>query len=130
MLGKWALFVPRAVWNTIGVVVYTVCALAGRDHLAQIFTNFLALMGYWLSIWIAITLEEHLVFRRRSGFNWAHWNQASKLPLGLAALVSFLVGWVGAILSMAQIWYVGPIARLVGDNGADVSVQTLDPHYN
>lgn len=37
--------VPRVVLNTLGVVIYTVCAIAGRAHLAAIFTNFLALMG-------------------------------------------------------------------------------------
>ena len=125
VLGRYAARIPRAVWNTVGVVIYTVCASAGRDHLAEIFTNFLALMGYWVSIWIAITLEEHLIFRRKSGFNWTVWNQQGKLPYGIAALVAFLVGWVGAILSMAQVWYIGPIAKLVGDYGADVSIPSL-----
>jgi purine-cytosine permease-like protein len=120
ILGRWAEVVPRAIWNTIGVVIYTACALAGREHLAEIFTNFLALMGYWVSIWIAITLEEHFIFRRQTGFNWATWNQQKKLPLGIAALIAFLIGWIGAILSMAQVWYIGPIARLVGDYGADM----------
>jgi purine-cytosine permease-like protein len=121
ILGTWATRVPRVVWNTIGVVIYTVCALAGRSHLAEIFTNFLALMGYWVSIWIAIVLEEVFIFRRKAGFNWDAWNERTKLPLGIAALVAFLVGWVGAILCMAQVWYIGPIAKLVGAYGADVS---------
>ena len=131
--------VPRAVWNTVGIIIYTVCALAGRNHLSEIFTNFLALMGYWVAIWIAITVEEQLLFRRQArqqntpnesptnavgnmyrGYDWTAWNTPSRLPLGLAALVSFLVGWAGAILCMAQVWYVGPLARLVGDDGADV----------
>lgn len=120
ILGNWAAVIPRAIWNTIGVVIYTVCALAGRGHLAEIFTNFLALMGYWVSIWMAITLEEHLIFRRKRGFNWTVWNDQKKLPLGIAALIAFLVGWVGAILCMAQVWYIGPIAKLVGEHGADV----------
>ncbi|KAF2496893.1 purine-cytosine permease FCY21 [Lophium mytilinum] len=120
ILGRYFARVPRAVWNTFGVVIFTVCALAGRDHLAEIFTNFLALMGYWVSIWIAITLEEHLIFRRTRGFNWPVWNQQKKLPHGIAALIAFLIGWVGAILCMAQVWYIGPIAKLVGDYGADM----------
>ena len=125
ILGRWAAVVPRVIWNTIGVVIYTVCALAGRGHLAEIFTNFLALMGYWVSIWIAITLEEAFIFRRKMGFNWSVWNERKKLPLGIAALVAFLAGWVGAILCMAQVWYIGPIAKLVGEYGADVSNVTL-----
>ena len=120
ILGRYAEAVPRVVWNTVGVVIYTVCALAGRAHLAELFTNFLALMGYWVSVWIAIILEEHLIFRRKSGFKWETWNQKNKLPLGIAAFAAFVVGWVGAILCMAQVWYHGPVAKLVGTYGADM----------
>jgi NCS1 nucleoside transporter family len=125
ILGRYAGMVPRVIWNTIGVVIYTVCALAGRAHLAEIFTNFLALMGYWVSVWVAITLEEHFIFRRKTGFNWAVWNQEKKLPLGLAAFIAFVTGWIGAIMCMAQVWYIGPIARQVGTYGADVSKMSL-----
>ena len=120
VLGRPAEKVPRFVWNTFGVIVYTVCALAGRGHLSEIFTNFLALMGYWVAIWIAIILEEQLIFRRRTGYDWTVWNQPKKLPIGIAALIAFLVGWAGAILCMAQVWYIGPIAKQVGEYGADV----------
>ncbi|KAL9584776.1 MAG: hypothetical protein Q9212_001906 [Teloschistes hypoglaucus] len=137
VLGKNFQKVPRVIWNSVGVVIYTVCALAGRDHLAEIFTNFLALMGYWVIIWMSITVEEQFLFRSRLGFkagigdrssrggwgqnyDWAVWNEPEKLPHGIAALIAFLIGWVGAILCMAQVWYTGPIATLVGDYGADV----------
>ncbi|KAK4961403.1 Vitamin B6 transporter [Elasticomyces elasticus] len=114
--------VPRFVWNSLGVVIYTVCAIAGREHLAEIFTNFLALMGYWVSIWIAIVLEEHILFRnwRNMGWNWEAWNDPRKLPVGIAALIAFLIGWAGAILCMAQVWYIGPLAALVGEYGGDM----------
>ena len=121
ILGRYAAKVPRFIWNTFGVVVYTVCALAGRDSLSAIFQNFLALMGYWLAIWIAISLEEQLIFRRRRGYDWAVWDDRSKLPVGIAAFTAFLIGWAGAILCMAQVWYIGPIAKEVGAYGADVS---------
>ncbi len=138
ILGKNFEKIPRVVWNSVGVIICTVCALAGRDHLAEIFTNFLALMGYWVIIWIGITLEEQFLFRSRFGFrtgirkkedrrgwgqdyDWTCWNQPEGLPLGIAALASFLVGWSGAILCMAQYWYTGPIAKLIGEHGADVS---------
>ncbi|KAL2843524.1 permease for cytosine/purines, uracil, thiamine, allantoin-domain-containing protein [Aspergillus pseudoustus] len=119
VLGRYAERVPRAIWNTLGVIIYTVCALAGRSHLAEIFTNFLALMGYWVAIWIGIILEERFIFRRQ-GYNWAIWDEPSKHPIGIAALIAFLVGWAGAILCMAQVWYIGPLAGLVGEYGADM----------
>jgi NCS1 nucleoside transporter family len=120
ILGRYAAKVPRVIWNTIGVIIYTVCALAGRNHLAVIFTNFLALMGYWVAIWFAIILEEYLIFRRSAkAYNWAAWDDRGKLPLGIAALVAFLVGYGGSVISMAQVWYIGPIARLIGEYGGD-----------
>ena len=128
VLGRNFSRIPRVVWNTVGVIIFTVCAAAGRDHLAEIFTNFLALMGYWVSIWFAISLEEVLIFRPRIGFDWDAWEDKAKHPVGIAALIAFLVGWAGAILCMAQVWYVGPIARLVGDYGADVSLPSKVLH--
>ena len=120
ILGRVAERVPRFVWNTCGVIIYTVCALAGRNNLSAIFTNFLALMGYWVAIWIAIVIEEQIIFRRQRGYDWTSWNQQNKLPKGIAALVAFLIGWAGAILCMAQVWYIGPIGKQVGVYGADV----------
>lgn len=121
ILGRAFSKVPRVVWNTTGVVIYTVCALAGRNNLAIIFTNFLALMGYWVAIWVAILLEEYFFFRKGAkGYDWTVWDQRNRLPVGIAALVAFLIGWVGAILCMAQVWYIGPIAKLVGEYGADM----------
>ena len=122
ILGRYAEAVPRVIWNTIAVIIYTVCALVGRSNLSEIFTNFLALMGYWVVIWIAIVLEERFIFRLRTGYNWGIWRDPSKLPLGIAAFAAFVVGWVGAVLCMAQVWYIGPIAKLVGEYGADVSL--------
>ena len=125
-LGRYLEKVPRVIWNTVGVIIYTVCAIAGRESLAVIFTNFLALMGYWVSIWIAICFEEHLFFRRAKGlgWNWEAWDDKTKLPVGIAALIAFLVGWVGAILCMAQVWYIGPLAATIGEYGGDVSISS------
>jgi NCS1 nucleoside transporter family len=120
--GKQFEKVPRVVWNTAGVAVFTVCAVVGRSDLAEIFTNLLALMGYWVSTWIAILLEEHIIFRKwmQVGWDWQSWNDPQKLPLGLAACLAFLAGWAGSVLCMAQIWYIGPLASLVGKQGGDM----------
>ncbi|CAG8980829.1 hypothetical protein HYALB_00003757 [Hymenoscyphus albidus] len=122
ILGRYTAIVPRFIWNTVAVVIFTVCALAGKDDLSAIFTNFLALMGYWVVPWIAITLEEEFIFRRRDvpTFVWNDWDQPSRLPVGLAAMAAFCVGWVGAVLCMSQAYYIGPLARPVGDFGADM----------
>lgn len=122
ILSRYFEKVPRVIWNTVGVIIYLACALAGRNSLAIIFTNFLALMGYWVAIWSAIVLEEFLIFKGRStrNYDWNIWNNKSRLPIGAAALVAFLIGWAGAILCMAQVWYIGPLAKQVGEYGADM----------
>jgi purine-cytosine permease-like protein len=139
ILGRYTAIVPRFLWNTLAVIIFTVCALAGKDSLSEIFTNFLALMGYCevsffpfplfallmnvgVVLWIVITLEEEFIFSRRSDpkFIWSDWNVPSRLPLGLAATAAFCIGWIGAILCMAQVYYVGPLAKTVGDFGADM----------
>lgn len=124
MLGRYGTRIPRWIWTIAIVIIELVCALAGRDKVFIVFQNVLALMGYWLMIMICIFSEEHIIYRRMHGlkFNWTEWNDRGKLPLGIAALISFVVGWVGAVLGMYQVWFVGPVAKLVGETGADVGM--------
>lgn len=124
-LGRYGIGLPRWFWTSFSVAVYTACAVGGRNHLYEIFENFLALMGYWVSIFLVIVLEEHIIFRWSGiapNFDWAIWADRSKLPLGLAAFTSFVIGWVGSTLGMYQIYYVGPIAKLVSFKGADLGI--------
>ena len=122
VLGRYGKIVPRYLWVCVIVMIYFVCAIAGRDHLFEIFENFVALMGYWCMIFVTIVLEEHLLFKPKLGFDWTAWEDPKQLPVGIAALVAFLVGWAGAIIGMYQNWYVGPIAVKVGTAGADIGV--------
>ncbi|KAJ6442153.1 zinc finger domain-containing protein [Purpureocillium lavendulum] len=122
VLGRYGQRTPRWLISCVSVLAYTACAVAGRDDLFHIFENFLALMGYWVAIFVVIALEEHALFRRTMGFDWAAWSDRSRLPLGMAALAAFLVGWTGAILGMDQVYHVGPIAKLVSPRGADLGI--------
>ncbi|KAG6015892.1 hypothetical protein E4U41_004547 [Claviceps citrina] len=120
VLGRHTQAVPRYVWSTVIVLIELVLAVAGCEHLFTIFQNFCALMGYWAVIMVLIVLMEHLLFRGRRGFDWSRWEDKDYQPLGLAALGAFLVGWVGAVLGMAQAWYTGPLAILA--SGGDVGL--------
>lgn len=165
--------IPRLFWNSVALVIPMICAIAGRAHLAEIFTNFLALMGYvhdssvlMMHFWqqsrafffLALTNfcasgigfpSGSLLFSRNISSFENGWvgagngrivspttdksssptlanpgiflgNDRTKLPLGIAALIAFLVGWAGSILCMAQVWYVGPLAALISEYGGDM----------
>lgn len=122
ILGRYFKAIPRWLWVVILVIVEFVCSVAGRNHLFDIFENFLALMGYWITIFITIMLEEHILFRKLRGvpFDWTAWEDKKRLPLGIAALTAFLIGWAGAIIGMYQAWYAGPVAKHVGGYGGDI----------
>lgn len=120
VLGRHAKAVPRYIWSTALVLVEFVLAVAGREHLFAIFQNFCALMGYWATIMVLIVLLEHVVFRGRQGFDWSRWEDRDYQPLGLAASTSFVIGWAGAVLGMAQVWFVGPLAVMA--EGGDVGL--------
>jgi len=122
MLGRYAKLIPRYLWTCVVVAIYFVCALAGRDHLFTIFQNFLALMGYWVTIFISIVVEEHLIFKWKSGFDWSAWEDQARLPRGFAALAAFLSGWAGCVISMYQVYFVGPVAQLIGEDGGDLGI--------
>lgn len=123
VLGRYGARMPRWFWSCVSVVIYTACALGGRDYLYDIFENFLALMGYWVTIFLTIAVEEHLLFRRGDrGFDWSAWSDPRRLPLGLAAFSAFVIGWIGSIMCMYQIYYVGPIAKLASPEGADLGI--------
>lgn len=122
MLGRYPKMMPRWFWTCVVVLVFFVCAVAGRENLFIIFQNFLALMGYWLTTFISIVFEEHLIFRRKSGFDWTAWEDQKRLPIGFAALTAFLIGWAGCIISMYQFYYTGPVAMAVGTTPADLGI--------
>lgn len=121
-LGRYGKLIPRWIWACVMVLIYFICAIAGRNHLFSIFSNFLSLMGYWIEIFIVIVLQEQFIFMRGKVFDWSAWEDRKRLPIGIAALIAFLLGWMGAILGMCQVWYVGPIAKHFGDSGADVGL--------
>ncbi|KUI65973.1 Vitamin B6 transporter TPN1 [Cytospora mali] len=58
MFDHWLAKVPRPISFTVAIIIFIVCAIAGRTHLFSILLNLLSLIGYWVIIWIVITLKE------------------------------------------------------------------------
>jgi purine-cytosine permease-like protein len=122
--------VPRLFWPFFISAIYIPLAIVGADSFSSALENFLNVLGYWLAIYSTVVIEEHLIFRRRKyeNYNAAEtWNRSDLLPWGLAAVIAAGFGVMGAVLGMAQIWYIGKIGALVGGDadpfGGDIGFE-------
>lgn len=123
VLGKGFQRINRAIWTLVGAVIYITIALIAAKNFNQTLTDFLLIIGYWLGPWAIILILEHFIFRR-GHYNVDDWNTRSKLPIGWAAIVSLVIGLVGVLLGASQVYYVGPLAKLVNPPfGIDVGFE-------
>ncbi|KAI9826973.1 MAG: hypothetical protein M1819_007067 [Sarea resinae] len=126
VLGRWTQRVPRFVWTLVGTIVYAAVAIPGYSHFAEYLQDFMNFIGYWLAIYQGISLSEHFIFRRGfGGYNPEDYDKPNKLPYGFAAITAFAFGVFGAVMGMAQVWFVGPIGKKIGDPsiGGDVGFE-------
>jgi purine-cytosine permease-like protein len=139
----WLVVVPRYVFSLLATAVYVLlyfCAIGGKAQHATIFsvvplaivgshrfydtlTDFLGLIGYWASAFLAIVLVEHFLFRENDFklYDLQSWNVPRRLPTGVAALAAAIVSVGLVVPGMDQAWFVGPIAKSTGDIGFEVA---------
>jgi len=123
LLGRYFHAIPRFVWSFVVTVIMLAFGIAGRSHLSDLISDFVSILGYWAAPFVVCIFIEDQFFRRRRGYDLSAWNDSSKLPPGIAAVFTVLVGFcAGGIPGMDQTWYIGPVARLIGDNGGDVGM--------
>jgi len=118
--------VPRAVWTIVVFLIYTVAAIAGRDHFSAILSNFLAILGYWIAFFIAVVAEEHFIFRKfviPGGYDLTAYHDIKRLPVGAAGIFACCCAAGLAVVSMAQTWYIGPLAKTFGPFGGDLGFE-------
>jgi purine-cytosine permease-like protein len=98
-------------------------AIVGAHKFYDALINFLGIIGYWASAYVAVILIEHLYFRKNdpSRYNEKSWNVPARLPTGVAAIAAGLICFAVVIPSMDQVWFVGPIAHSTGDIGFEVA---------
>ena len=122
-LGRPFAVVPRFFWTFLAFVIYAVAGVAGREHFSTILSNFLSILSYWTAFFIVVVAEEHFIFRRRGGplggYNLDDYDSIYKLPVGLAGILAACCGVAGAVVGMAEVWYVGPIGKKIGAFGGD-----------
>jgi len=127
VLGKPIQAIPRVFLVLIGSIVSVILAIIGTSHFFQWLDTFLVLLSYWLVIYCAIVIEEHLIFRKGkwSNYNPDDYVYPDRLPLGIAAAFASGFGVMGAVFGMATLWYIGIIGRQIGDPafGGDVGFE-------
>jgi len=129
LLGHYFHAVPRFIWSFVNALVIAILAIAGREHLSLIVSNFVSLLGYWTVSFTLIILIEDQFFRRREGYNLNVWDVPAKLPWGFAAVVALLAGYLaGGVTGMSQTWYIGKPQFIPGVGGKQKSL-TGDRSY-
>ena len=115
--------VPRFLWTLFCFACILALAVGGREQLNAYLQNFLSLLGYWCTSYAIILFEEHFIFRKGSFENYdlEGWNDPARLPLGIGAAVAFGLGVVAWCMGMDETWFVGPLAKTIGDYGGDVA---------
>lgn len=133
----WSKFqkIPRIVWTTIASGAALGIAIPAYLYFDQVMENFMNIIGYWLAIYTAIGISEHLIYRGSfKAYDVESYDKSHLLPVGLAAMFAFACGIAGAVVGMSQTWWVGPVARLIstgfGDIGFELSFGFAFVAYN
>ncbi|KAK0473780.1 permease for cytosine/purines, uracil, thiamine, allantoin-domain-containing protein [Armillaria novae-zelandiae] len=115
--------VPRYIFSILATAIVLPLSIVGSHRFYDTLTNFLGLIGYWASAFIAVILVEHFVFRRNNpaSYDVSCWNKPSALPWGWPAICASVGSFGLVVPCMEQIWFVGPIAKTTGDIGFEVA---------
>jgi purine-cytosine permease-like protein len=109
-------------------------SIVGAHRFYETLVNFLGLISYSASCFIAVVLSEHFIFRppaaydsystptRFAAYDISKWNVPSQLPSGNAAIAASVLSFGLAVPCMDQVWFQGPIARTTGDIGFEVAL--------
>ncbi|MGO8948098.1 MAG: purine-cytosine permease family protein [Ktedonobacterales bacterium] len=105
--------VKRWILTLIGAVAYVLLAFYLQHNFNLNLENFLLLIAYWLGAWCTIVIIEHLL--RRGQYPAQDYETPSKLPVGVAAVASMLLGLAIAALGVSQQAFEGPLAHKLAD---------------
>ena len=130
VISVWLASLPRLIWPFFITAIYIPLAIVGASHFSSSLENFLNVLGYWLAIYATVVLEEHFIFRKGDFDNYRAaetWNRSDLLPVSFAAIAAGLISAGCAVLGMAQVWFIGPVGKLVGGTadpyGGDVGFE-------
>ncbi|KAI5481367.1 permease for cytosine/purines uracil thiamine allantoin [Pseudohyphozyma bogoriensis] len=120
--------IPRFAWTVVVAIIYMVAGIAGREHFSAILSNLLSILSYWTAFFVVILAEEHFIFRRPGGklggYDLEGYNDTKRLPPGFACVFAICCGIAGAVVGMAETYYIGPIAlKIASPYGGDLGFE-------
>lgn len=118
----WLVAIPRYFLSILATGIVVALAIPGAHRFYDTLVNFLGIIGYWATPYVAIIMIEHLYFRKNDPQNYDldAWNVPHMLPSGIAALSAGIASIALIVPCMHQVWFVGPIAHHTGDIGFEV----------
>jgi purine-cytosine permease-like protein len=116
--------IPRNIFSVIYTIVAIPVSIAAARSFFASLENFIYLIAYWSAAFVAVVGMEHFVFRKANyaSYDPECWDQPSKLPTGVAAIVAMGLSFGLAVPCMSQVWYIGPLAETTGDIGFEVAL--------
>lgn len=117
----WFEKVPRIFWTIFANFVTLAIAIPGYYEFEQVMDNFMNMIGYYLAIYQSIFLSEHFVWNKNN-YEYEYWRYKDRkaYPIGIAGTFGFCCGVAGVVVGMNQVWYLGPIGKLIGEHGGDI----------
>jgi len=127
VITRYLAYIPRIVWPCVITAIYIPVAIVGANQFSATLEYFLGILGYWLAIFVTVVIEEHFIFRKGKFANYhaaEMWNDRKRLPIGLGAMCAFCCGVAGIVVGMSQVWFTGPLGKLVGGTrGGDIGFE-------
>lgn len=117
--------VPRVVWTVGGNFITLAICIPAYYHFESVMENFMNLIGYYLSIYLAMSFSQHFIWNkgRWSAYDYMSYMDKNAYPVGLAGIFGFCCGAAGVVLGMNQQWYSGVIGRRIGERGGDIGFE-------
>ncbi|KAL7409200.1 permease for cytosine/purines, uracil, thiamine, allantoin-domain-containing protein [Mrakia frigida] len=125
----WLLRVPRYFLAVLISFIYIPVALALSVQYTwqSALSNFLYIIGYWAALYLPPVIWENLLFRNpmsvglNGTYNLKDWDNWKKLPIGYAAMASWVVGIPCVVAGISQHWWVGWAARRIDGGLGDIA---------
>ncbi|KAI1814550.1 permease for cytosine/purines, uracil, thiamine, allantoin-domain-containing protein [Poronia punctata] len=116
--------VPRFLFSIVYAVVSIPIAVYAARSFFESLENFIYLISYWSAAYVSVVAAEHFFFRGAdpASYDPKHWDQPSKLPSGISAVLAAGLSMGLVVPCASQVWYTGPLAQTTGDIGFEVAL--------